>query len=153
MLKCRHFKQWLELLSNKENSGNNNSTHISHEVLKSFLVEVLATKDVTYKQRGHKTMAECEVDNSIFLQLERGLQGGAGSDCCWLVTADHSPRKVSFSHIFPVQHQLQLLSRKMQVLPWPLCIEQVSKPHSQEISRHRATSPRSLFPRCFHFWN
>lgn len=30
-----HTKQWLKLLSNKENSENNDSTHISHEIFRA----------------------------------------------------------------------------------------------------------------------
>lgn len=48
----------------------------------SFLVEVLATKDLTYKQEGHKTMvAEFEIDSWIFLQLRQELQGGVCGNC------------------------------------------------------------------------
>lgn len=44
-------------------------------------MEALATEDLTYKQKGHKTMAEFEIDSLRLLQLEQELQGGVHSNC------------------------------------------------------------------------
>lgn len=82
----------------------------------NFLVEVLATKDLTYKQKGHKTMmAEFEIDSWIFLQLQRNstVESEATADYLQEI-ANRSLTKNALSSVLSAQYQADLLSGKMQ---------------------------------------